>query len=718
MTKFSIELERSTGIYYAGEVVRGTIKMNCPSSVTCRSVVVQLKGQARVWWHTGAGDHRRDYDGHTLYQDQRFTIQGNFYKTGLFNEAGENAFFDKIHNLGVMQIPCSATETQRLQLIVRVMDYDWGKKDDLLGEILLDVPALANSGEKQSFPLTHKGQPGKGEVTISAKYLPYDALFPTTTASGILISRDMQKEYCLVLHVHQATGLRKADWVGKNDVYIQAYRPEDAKYSEITPGQKLPGPQKKMGLPANTEIIAPFAFSLRQDAPPSAELRIEDRCHIRYKIRAYLDLANWKDPFATTTITVIPNRPIPKPLLIQPHIENVGPQPLYSSCCSFSSNGVVTIKLVTDRIAYAAGEAIDLSQSTILYEGKNELSGEVVLTGYYRLSTYISSTIGKREYHLGSVPLIPHTETRLSNSNVAFRIPPVYPSFHGGDFKEKEWSHYPCLQWTYTIGIKVGGQGCATSAQAALPCLISSAPPYKEKLQEYKDLAPKKVSFGVWEIFDHAVLGREQGCTTAPSITGPEDGGTTVNVGSPIYTWEGQEDSNYVGGGGHESMNYQPIVTTFDGPMSAQQEQGEIPMVWTDPLPSSGATATATSGIDTLLETMDTELDKRLAVGQWVRKHPVRAQLLSPNDFHSVLTKVTFSLDQASVVGELVAAFEGSNNLTCQHIVLTMTACPYQKTEVAILMAPYATDPHNKESVLQALDYSFDKNSVSGKFES
>jgi hypothetical protein len=163
-------------------------------------------------------------------------------------------------------------------------------------------------------------------------------------------------------------------------------------------------------------------------------------------------------------------------------------------------------------------------------------------------------------------------------------------------------------------------------------------------------------------------------------------------------------------------MSYQPIVTTFDGPMNAKQEQGGIPMDWAEPIPSSGATET--SAIDTLLETIDNELDKRLAIGQWVRNYPVRAQLLSPDDFRSILTKVTFSLDQASVVGELVAAFEGSNKLTCQHIVLTMSACQYQKTEVASIMAPYASDPHNKESVLAELDYSFDKNSVSGKFES
>eukprot|EP00980_Cylindrotheca_fusiformis_P015099 scaffold4166_cov95-Cylindrotheca_fusiformis.AAC.1 len=221
MTSFAIELERQNGIYYAGEVVRGTVKLRCGSAVKCRSVSVQFNGQAKIHWHTGSGDDRSDYDGNTLFEDQRYTIRGNFYKTGLLDNAGENAYFDKIHNLGVIQIPCSSQETQQLQLIVRVMDYDWGRKDDLLGEVLLDVPALAKSGEKQSFPLTREGRSEKGEATMSAKYMPYDALFPTTSQSGTKISGDIHQDYCLILHIHQATGLRKADWAGKNDVYVQ-----------------------------------------------------------------------------------------------------------------------------------------------------------------------------------------------------------------------------------------------------------------------------------------------------------------------------------------------------------------------------------------------------------------------------------------------------------------------------------------------------------------
>jgi len=51
------------------------------------------------------------------------------------DNAGENAFFNKVHGNGVMYIPCSAPEENAFSLIVHVMDYDFGKSDDLLGEV-------------------------------------------------------------------------------------------------------------------------------------------------------------------------------------------------------------------------------------------------------------------------------------------------------------------------------------------------------------------------------------------------------------------------------------------------------------------------------------------------------------------------------------------------------------------------------------------------------
>jgi hypothetical protein len=574
MTKLSIELERQNGIFYAGEVVRGTVKLTTTGKeVTCRAFNIQLKGEARVHWHAATdADLRMDYDGSTVYQYQHLTVCGNFYKTGLLPNTGKDANFDTIHNLGVIQIPCSTAETQNLSLIVRAMDYDWGKKDELLGDVLVDVVELSQQGCPKTFPLTHTKGQQKGEITISAKYLPYDAIFPTSTHSGIAVSKTIAEDCCLVLRIHKATGLKKADdWLaGKNNVYIQVYRIDNAKSIGTVPGQKLPGPQKKVTIPADTEIIAPFAFALQQDAPPSVELGVLDRSTIRYKIQAYIDLADWKDPFTKVHITVIPNRPIPRPLLLQPHKEQVGPDLVYGCCCSAGKSGVATIQIQLGRLAYAAGETIDMSGSTILYEGNKEMMAEVVLTGYYQLNSYEKGTTTRREHSLGRIPLVCHSQTTLNdtNKNNKFIIPPVYPSFYRGAKEPRQRSHYSCLRWTYTIGIKVGSDDVFSRyVQVALPILISSAPPYSEALREHQHLTPKNVTFGIWDIFDHAVSDAEEACTTAPTITGPEDGGTVRAVGTPITTWEDQDDNNYVGSGeGQESMSYQPFIATFDGP--------------------------------------------------------------------------------------------------------------------------------------------------------
>jgi len=89
---------------------------------------------------------------------------------------------------------------------------------------------------------------------------------------------------------------------------------------------------------------------------------------------------------------------------------------------------------------------------------------------------------------------------------------------------------------------------------------------------------------------------------------------------------------------------------------------------------------------------------------------------LTPDDVSSILSKVTFSLDQASVAGEIAAGFERSENMTCAHIVSAMRACKYSATDVAKAMAPHASDPQNKMAVLDMLDYSFEKDDVAKFF--
>jgi len=519
-----IQLERASGVYYAGDVVRGTVHLKTSGGVLCRGFHVRLKGKARVHWHTGSGDNRHDYDGTTIFQQQRATLIGNFFKTGLMDEAGEDAFFDQIHHNGVIYIPCDAHEENNLELIVRAMDYDFGRRDDLLGEIVLNVRELVQSRDKKSYPLTRNGKAEKGEVTLSAKFVPYGSMFPDKSASGERVSAVAMKPLCLVLTVHQATGLRKADWVGRNDVYVQAYRlPEGG----VVPGKKLPGPDKKTQLPTG-ETIFPFAFALRTDAPGSAEVRAGDYAFIRYDVYANVDIARWKDPSRRVTISVIPNRPVPTLKLLVPAVNEVCDQLIYKcSCCCFRCcqlSGLVSTKLAIDRRSYAPGEAIDFRGSSVVNDSTEALEVKIVLHQFARLRTATGSHSQPRvsfDLCLGACP--PNTILDVTTmATQPIRMPLVFPSFYGGVDTVPTRQRYPCLMWSYVLAIQCGPSGsCASSANSNLTIIVSAAAPYPKSLEQARNM--NTVPNQQWEndffsIFSDVITGPEVSDTT-PHIT-------------------------------------------------------------------------------------------------------------------------------------------------------------------------------------------------------
>lgn len=356
VSSFEIDLERASGVYYAGEVVRGTVKLVTTKDIKTRGVRVRYQGLGHMHFHTGSGDNRNDYDGLKVYEEQRYTMFGNYFNTSILYEAGEDANFGSASGDGTMYIPCN--ENDRLEMIVRVMDFDFGKKDDLLGEIVLNVTDLAAKGNTETFSLQRKGKPEKGNVTLSAKIFPMHALFPASPSNA----QGPVSGYSAIceLRAHRATGLRKADFIGKNDVYVQAYRVPN---STVDQNKVLPEPDRTTTLPAGT-LVFPFAFPIRVDAPGSAEMRVCDWAFIRYNLYANIDIAWWKDPSVKRTITVIASRPLPPPKLLYP-IEYKCLEPvLMSTCCCFpwcTRVGSVTLDARLGRQVFASGERLDFS---------------------------------------------------------------------------------------------------------------------------------------------------------------------------------------------------------------------------------------------------------------------------------------------------------------------------------------------------------------------
>jgi hypothetical protein len=120
--------------------------------------------------------------------------------------------------------------------------------------------------------------------------------------------------------------------------------------------------------------------------------------------------------------------------------------------------------------------------------------------------------------------------------------------------------------------------------------------------------------------------------------------------------------------------------------------------------------------VASLLDSLYQSFDRRLTVGEWVRDNPGAAAQLSPDQVGQILSKISFSMEQASVASEIATGMENTASLTCQHIRSAMQACPYAMAEVAKALAPTVRDPENKATVLELVEYSFERETVSKAF--
>jgi hypothetical protein len=138
VTGFQIQItNRDNGIFWAGETIEGFVLLTMSSPVICRGVKIKLQGEGYCYWETGAGDNKREYSGHRSYASCRQTLVGNFFPTECLDNAGQAAFWDQETGGGDMNVPIEDGNWADIALAVRVMDYDWGKKDDLLGDVMV-----------------------------------------------------------------------------------------------------------------------------------------------------------------------------------------------------------------------------------------------------------------------------------------------------------------------------------------------------------------------------------------------------------------------------------------------------------------------------------------------------------------------------------------------------------------------------------------------------
>jgi len=408
---FGIVLRKPSGIFVPGEVVEGQVILTTSQPIVCRGLRVLLQHKAAVHWcvpsersravtralatsdsrrraissrHVGEGDNRTDYDGQRFYARERRTVWGVVFKTEVIDNAGANCVFGSANapTEGSLDIPLARTAGSWLAL--SVLDYDWGKKDDELGECLVDVDALlAQNGAPVTLNLyRNKGLMMKSyEPALGKGGVPSQVVISAVPSNSHSVSAWKTGARSVLLRVHAALNLRSADMVGKNDVYCQAWEVEKSDAAQW-PSAPLPRAPASAALPACRQQAFPFSFRLPANLPSSCENiggagRLFDWAYVRCSLYAYLDIAWRKDPSARRLITIVQPTPASLPRLLTP-LAACASRMVFSTRCSCccecclaccgptlcedksSPLGVVSLSVALNRSAFAPGEMMPL----------------------------------------------------------------------------------------------------------------------------------------------------------------------------------------------------------------------------------------------------------------------------------------------------------------------------------------------------------------------
>ena len=120
VANYEITLDSESGCFWPGDTVTGRVVIETTQPIKCRGIRIRLEGVGVGHWHTGGGDDRKDYHAEKKYITKITTVFGNFYRTQLLDECGENAVYDPATGGGDMPTACDGTET----LAVLMGDHD------------------------------------------------------------------------------------------------------------------------------------------------------------------------------------------------------------------------------------------------------------------------------------------------------------------------------------------------------------------------------------------------------------------------------------------------------------------------------------------------------------------------------------------------------------------------------------------------------------------
>jgi hypothetical protein len=326
-------------------------------------------------------------------------------------------------------------------------------------------------------------------------------------------------EMYLVLRVHRLRGVKK----GTKDVRVVVHD-----WTEV--------PEMRFDREAHNEVMLdvvhqklyPFSFTIRDDAPGSASWKIgTNTATVSYTLKAYVDIVK-RMSVTGIQFTVLANRPLPRPSLISPYKMETGDQPLHSAfkcCCPRNVAYTVSMKLHIARLAYAVGEMMDLTGSTVVNNSKLSQRVQIVLKSYIEQNGGYNQKHSLTQDRVLFETIIPEKQTVILTNLAEFegiRVPAVYPSYSGQYLAVDEKQRCDaCIKWTYTLEIRLPDWGSGFYCRT--PILIAAVPPYTKQLQQYRKVKADPVLAGQYSIFQHAISGIHSTCETGPTLRSQKD---------------------------------------------------------------------------------------------------------------------------------------------------------------------------------------------------
>jgi hypothetical protein len=536
--KLVVKLDRNDKIYFPGEIVSGLVILSVPAVTQCvGGVYLDFTARAATAWVKGAEEEddtiKKVVSGETVFQHEIRTVTGKTYQTGSYSTNGLNdgpvdeaIDYDHLPGSGILYIPCQKVNMNAMKF----------KLEANGAETIIHVSKLVEKpDEKQTLYMTTKvGNMQKGSVILSAKFEEYSTVYPNAPI-------DIQCEYdmCLIFRVHRLRGVKKGtqdmrvllhDWTN-----VPEMRFDRSSHNDVT-------------LDIVPEQVYPFFFQLRNDAPGSASWKIgTDTASISYSLKAFVDM-NKKLSVAGVHFTVLANRPLPRPSLISPYKMETGDQPLHNTCQCFCWPRriayTVSIKLHIARLAYAPGEMIDITGSTVVNNSTAPQRVQIVL------KTFIEQKNGQGATHSLTMDrilfetVIAEKKTNILTNLREFegiRVPAVYPSYAGQYLAVDQKQRLDaCVKWTYTLEIRLPDWG--TGFYCRTPILICAVPPYTKQLQKYRKVKADPVLAGQYSIFQHAISGIHNSCETGPTLSRSCDKGRKTLASYCVPAWMGGRD--------------------------------------------------------------------------------------------------------------------------------------------------------------------------------